>query len=1219
MTLSPRFNTFVMNSYLSTQHNMYRFLIVCSFILLFASCEKKQKKAVQNSPSQTIAPEEGVSTSAPQITMLDTCPQPLSFKIPSKITDKYYIQIKGINEKIEITPPRAFPITENNTGDVSFDKDYNQDQNIAQTIISCGYTDKLGNIWFGTSGGGISEYNGKNVVNYTTNQGLAGNLIKSVIEDKSGNFWFGTNGNGVSKYNGKHFTNYTTNEGLAGDIVLCIIEDRYKNLWFCTNNGISKCNNSTTPEFVNYAKENGLSDNYIYSGLEDNEGNLWFGGVQGIAKVNSNYESSKSKNIFKTYYADSAINLTKVIKIIEDKDSNIWFGTIGNGVIKLPNANSTKKDVNEFIKYSMEDGLAHSNIHGMCTDNEGNVWFGTGGGLGRYSNQIGTSKNGMFKKYGKKQGLVADVIYSLVKDNDGNIWIGTAGGGLNKFSGNSVVVFSSSQGIGGRVWSITEDSSKNLWFGTSDGLLKYDRKKFDYLLIKHLTSNIRITINDNEGNIWLGSVKGAVKYDEKTVTYYSEQQGIANKDVLSALKDSKGNFWFGTYGKGVSKFDGKSFTNYTTENGLANNVIKTIIEDNDGNIWFGTNVSGLSKFDGKKFYNYTKKQGLPSNNILSSAKDKYGNLWFGTFGGGVAIYDGEKFTTINSTIGLPNDVVYAICEDTIHKKMWIGTNLGISGLQRVSKAIDIDSLNFENFNLSTGYPIKDINTGAIFVDSYGIVWLGSDDKLVRFDYDAIYKKRTPLNVVIQSIQIKGERLSWHALNSYKKAQTTKNDSLAILNEQVITFKNVLSKKQQDALNQKFESIEFDSITPFNPTPTNLVLPYQLNDITIEFCAIETNRPQLVRYQYMLEGYDTEWRAITKQTNANFGNIYEGTYTFKLKALSPDGIWSEPITYTFKVLPPWYRTWWMYVIYITGIISSVIVVYRWRTASLRKDKEMLEKTVHERTAELVEQKEIVEEKQKEILDSINYAKRIQYTLLAHDELLTKNLENHFVLFNPKDIVSGDFYWATESKNNLTENPLFYLAACDSTGHGVPGAFMSLLNISFLNEAITEKNILTPNAIFDYVRKRLIESISKDGAQDGMDGILACFEKTTDNRTKCLYAAANNSPVLIRDNTTIDLSADKMPVGKGERLNPFTLYTIDCLPGDVLYFYTDGYADQFGGPKGKKFKYKQLDELLISIHQKNMDEQKNILQNTLNEWRGELEQVDDVLIIGIKISD
>ncbi|MDP1801541.1 MAG: SpoIIE family protein phosphatase, partial [Bacteroidota bacterium] len=264
-----------------------------------------------------------------------------------------------------------------------------------------------------------------------------------------------------------------------------------------------------------------------------------------------------------------------------------------------------------------------------------------------------------------------------------------------------------------------------------------------------------------------------------------------------------------------------------------------------------------------------------------------------------------------------------------------------------------------------------------------------------------------------------------------------------------------------------------------------------------------------------------------------------------------------------------------------------------------------------------QKEIIELHQKDILDSINYAKRIQYALLANERLLRASLPEHFVLFKPKDIVSGDFYWATQHNNN------FYLAVCDSTGHGVPGAFMSLLNINFLNEAVIEKNIVKPNEILDHVRIRLIEHFSQEGGRDGMDAILMCINRSTNKMT---YAAANNAPIVIREGKALEMPKDKMPVGKGEKINSFTLFDLDMQTGDVLYLYTDGYADQFGGPDAKKFKNRQLNEFLTSISDLKMQEQINMLNLTYENWRtwsneaGEKcyhDQVDDICIIGIKI--
>jgi serine phosphatase RsbU (regulator of sigma subunit) len=206
------------------------------------------------------------------------------------------------------------------------------------------------------------------------------------------------------------------------------------------------------------------------------------------------------------------------------------------------------------------------------------------------------------------------------------------------------------------------------------------------------------------------------------------------------------------------------------------------------------------------------------------------------------------------------------------------------------------------------------------------------------------------------------------------------------------------------------------------------------------------------------------------------------------------------------------------------------------------------------------------------------------------------------------VSGDFYWACETRDN------FFLAVCDSTGHGVPGAFMSLLNISFLNEAINEKSIHDPSKIFDHVRNRLIENISQDGAKDGMDGILVRIDR---NKKEFHYVAANNAPLLVSNREMQELPLDKMPVGMGDNLSGFSLHTFTYKTGDLLYLHTDGYADQFGGDKGKKFKTSNLKKLLLELSPQPMKEQHQVLADHFERWRGDLEQIDDVCVVGIRL--
>ncbi|MBK6984868.1 MAG: SpoIIE family protein phosphatase [Bacteroidetes bacterium] len=257
--------------------------------------------------------------------------------------------------------------------------------------------------------------------------------------------------------------------------------------------------------------------------------------------------------------------------------------------------------------------------------------------------------------------------------------------------------------------------------------------------------------------------------------------------------------------------------------------------------------------------------------------------------------------------------------------------------------------------------------------------------------------------------------------------------------------------------------------------------------------------------------------------------------------------------------------------------------------------------------------MIEEKHKEITDSINYAERIQRSLLATKELLDENLKEYFILFKPKDVVSGDFYRAAKLSNGN-----FALLTADSTGHGVPGAIMSILNISCLKESVKE-GILQPAEILNRTRKLIIDTLALDGSveggKDGMDASLTIYDF---KNKKLIVSSANNPVWIIRGNETIEIKADKMPVGKHDKQDiSFTQHEFDLQENDVVYTLTDGFPDQFGGDKGKKFMSKRLREILASMAHLPMYEQKDQLEKLFIDWKGNNEQVDDVCLIGVRV--
>jgi tetratricopeptide (TPR) repeat protein len=292
----------------------------------------------------------------------------------------------------------------------------------------------------------------------------------------------------------------------------------------------------------------------------------------------------------------------------------------------------------------------------------------------------------------------------------------------------------------------------------------------------------------------------------------------------------------------------------------------------------------------------------------------------------------------------------------------------------------------------------------------------------------------------------------------------------------------------------------------------------------------------------------------------------------------------------------------------AVVTGLLLVLYLSFISYKRYREKKKANV-----EITLQKELIEEKNKSIVDSIHYAKRIQRALLASDNLLRKNLPEHFVLYKPKDIVSGDFYWAHKTDSR------FIIATCDCTGHGVPGAFMSLLNISKLSETVNERKIERPDLILNNVREEIIKALnaeeSEDQSKDGMDAVVCSFDFA--NRT-LEFAAVNNPLILIRNNEVTEVKADKFPVGihQGE-LKPFTLHSLVLQKGDTVYTFTDGFADQFGGDKGKKLMTKNLKNLLLQISSQPMSSQKEALEKHFSDWKGTHEQVDDVLVIGIRV--
>jgi serine phosphatase RsbU (regulator of sigma subunit) len=383
----------------------------------------------------------------------------------------------------------------------------------------------------------------------------------------------------------------------------------------------------------------------------------------------------------------------------------------------------------------------------------------------------------------------------------------------------------------------------------------------------------------------------------------------------------------------------------------------------------------------------------------------------------------------------------------------------------------------------------------------------------------------------------------------------------------------------------------------------------------EYIGLHFSNHKKNRYQYKLEGYDDSWSEITDKTQTEqYKKLPHGSYTFKIMAANCDDIWTpEPVSFSFSITPPFWKTKLFYGLEIILGISLIILFIKVRERKLQRDKKVLAQRVKERTIEIEKQRDKIAEQNREITSSIVYAQRIQSAVLPDEEYTHNILPQHFILFKPRDIVSGDFYWMTEKGKYIL------ISAADCTGHGVPGAFMSMLGVSLLNEIVNIKKELAANEILESLRVNIKETLSqrgkKDEARDGMDIALCILD--FDNLT-AQFSGAYNPLLLIRNSEQIIFKGDKMPIGiHVGKEKPFTNHDFKLAKGDMIYMYSDGYADQFGGPEEKKFKSCSFRELLLKIHNDPLEKQKQILDKTISEWQGNLNQIDDILVIGIRV--
>jgi len=1066
-------------------------------------------------------------------------------------------------------------------------ENFTLENGLPQATIFSIFQDSRGYLWLGTEGSGVCRFDGKNFQVINRAEGLAGDVVRSILEDNQGRLWFGTDA-GVSVYDGNKFITIDENKGLSSNTVVCLYEDKSNNIWAGTagdKGGLNKIEQLPVDsvKITRFTVDDGLSDNNIFALCEDNYNRLWIGTFGGGINLLSN-----GGNVI-TKLQDFPSN--HILTISPDSMNNLWIGTYDNGAFKI----SVTEDLNSCRIEQI------SNIF-KITDNTvwtilpalNDVWFGTNeNGIQRFINQKITSIN-------SSNGLLKNQIVSIFKDREENVWVSCSDGGICRYLGDRFYNLTKKEGLTDEnVYSITISRNGDTWAGTYGGGLYRSQGSSDfknYTIKDGLPDNVVNSLAlDQQNNLWIATPKGIARFNGKKFEVFNEKKdGLANDDVNTIYIDKDNVVWCGTK-KGVSIYDGIGFKN-TREGYLPNSEVQAIIQDKSGNVWCGT-LGGLAKFRGDKLTTYDEVEGLTQKKIHTLAEDKQGNIWIGTFGGGIfrlSVNSNEKMPVkqmiTGSLLNSPNVYSLIFENDTI---LLAGTD---KGLNRIILDNDNQVKNVFNYSLKEGFTGIKNNLNAV-ARKGDEIWFGT---------------------------VKG-------ITVYRPGKDKVNSSRA--NIQITDVK--LFFNEVDWVKEKYE------IIPWTQLPRNLKLSYKNNHLTFHFIGLLFSDKEEITYQYMLEGLDKSWSPPRKDNEAPYPGLLPGEYTFKVVALNRYGNRSnETASFPFIITPPFWQTTWFYIVCAIIAISSIVTYIKYRERKLRTERDTLERIVKERTAEVVQQKDqiefqrdeiqkqhsIVTEQKKDIMDSIQYAKRIQTAAIPSVEIVANELKDLFILYKPRDVVSGDFYWLG------IEDEKIIIIAADCTGHGVPGAFTSMLGISMLNDIIGQVATTSPDIILNELRSNIIRSLkqSADGeSKDGMDIAIL----TIDKKSNILdFAGAMNPLFIIRDANLesitdsfveeegfrlYELKGDKMPAAIHIKMDPFKKTTVKIKPDDKFYIFSDGYEDQFGGPGHHKFMRKSLKKLFLQIHQLPMHEQKQFLEKTIEDWKGDLPQVDDILIIGFSI--
>ncbi len=1024
---------------------------------------------------------------------------------------------------------------------------------------------------------------------YGTESGLNDNFIYNIIQDDNGYLWLGT-GEGICRYDGIEFITAFSGDSLPLSPVKSSFKDSSSKLWFGFDDGqIAVLENnqfrliplddeqkSAINGFAEDAKGNIIAATQSKGLLRISANNIaehLLSGIEGqlISSINL---SSDDKILLGTFDGlflfrfqsnEPGLELigrvedipyTNVPSIVKMEGQDGFFiGTEDEGLYEME-IKAQNIQSYSIKKLGLEFDLDYVDVKDIFRDDLKNLWFSTGGeGVYRlnYSKQNGQYSS--LSHYTEKNGLVSNYMQAIFQDKESNIWMGSYGAGISVLKDQAFSFYDvSSENFSSNILSLLKVGD-NYWIGSETGIL----------------------ITDLSGN--KEEVLGV-------------KNGLPNDGITSLYQDSRGVIWIGTSRNGIYKAmpgDYRITSFYKSLNSLENTVSRIIGKDNE--VWAATN-GGVINFNiaSGRSQIFSTKERLPHNRIRDIYLDKKDQVWIATRSNG--IYNLIKKEGIDIDVKTELEFV-SITEDKQGIKWAVTDGEGVFGFSK-------DSL----IHLSSADGLRSNYCYSIAEDSEGNLWVGH-----RLGISRINKDRN--NIKIYSIE--------QGINAdFNHNAILKNEfgQLVFGTSKGLVFYDPSSDKKDsippklNITSLKISDVDYDFTK-------DIYLPYGRYKIRIDFRGINLKNPEDVSYQYKLDGYD-DWSEPGNQSFVIYSRIEDGRYRFMLKACDESGLCTEePLELIIEVKIPVWKAWWFISALIFSLMAGVYTIIKFRERKQRQLQEYLQTSLDERTKEVRKQASEIEDKNRDITDSINYAQRIQASILPPIGRLQNTFSGSFVFYQPRDIVSGDFYWYDTVLSNK-----FVIVCADSTGHGVPGAFMSMIGTTLIKDICSRSQITSPSDILatldQEIQDALNQNVEAEKSNDGMDIIVA----EIDLKTNYLRVASAMRPIILYLNgEQVYVKGSRNSVGgrfdEESDDKTFENEGFQLSKGDQVYMFSDGYPDQFGGPLGKKFKMVRLKNLLRDIHEKPMDEQYNYIKSNFMLWKEDLEQVDDVLFMGIRI--